>query len=93
MVIDLYPSVSKIASILVYHWVPEGPNVYRTPPSIRFFAPEERDAWFDAFIYQYIALRWSATQGLAGKSINIFGSSGARTARTALKESVGNQKM
>jgi len=28
--------------------------------SIRFFAPAERNAWFDVFIYQYIALRWSA---------------------------------
>jgi len=33
--------------------------------SIKLFAPAERNVWFDEFIYQYIALRWSAKQWLA----------------------------
>jgi len=52
--------------------VPEGPNVYRLLSSIKFFAPAERNAWFDVFIYQYIALRWSAKHWLVAKSINIW---------------------
>jgi len=27
--------------------VPEGPNAYRTDGPMRFFAPAERNAWFD----------------------------------------------
>jgi hypothetical protein len=40
--------------------------------SIRFFAPAERNAWFDVFIYLYIALRWSAKQWLVANSIDIW---------------------
>jgi hypothetical protein len=37
-----------------------------------FFAPAERNEWFDVFIYLYIALRWSAKRCLVAKSINIW---------------------
>ena len=40
--------------------VPEGPNVYSLLPSMRLFAPTERDVKFNLFVDQYIALRWSA---------------------------------
>ena len=48
--------------------VPKGPNVYRAPRSIRFFAPAERDVSFQVLIHQYIALRWSAKQ-LLGREV------------------------
>ena len=38
---------------------------------IRFFAPAERNVWFDVLIYHYIALRWSAKEWLPAKAINI----------------------
>jgi hypothetical protein len=41
-------------------FTPSGRNVYRLLQSLGFLAPTERNVWFGVFIYQYIALCWSA---------------------------------
>jgi len=39
---------------------------------LRFFAPAERNRLLDAFVYRYIALRWSAKTVAGPESITVW---------------------